>query len=304
MKRFQKSIALTATLMAALFAAQPATACEECRLRKDGAYLGQFTLLGNGTVRSWVKFDKGRPTSLGVTLSEGALTGLMPVEEMPAKMPMMEYVLALPVEAKVTGFDHISLDWNPVGHPPQPIYTKPHFDVHFYLMSREDRLKITAAGKDVAICEKKPEARYFPAGYVMPPETAVPNMGAHAVDGATPELPGKPFASTFIYGYYNGRMNFVEPMVALEFLQSKPNLSSDIKLPQSYQRSGFYPTRYSITFDEKRREYSVALDGLTWREADSTATIAKTQPAKIVAGKTSAAKPSTRAGNPKQVAKQ
>jgi hypothetical protein len=60
-------------------------------------------------------------------------------------------------------------------------------------------------------------------------------------------------------------MTFYEPMMAVDYLMTKPNFSTAIKMPSVYQRPGFYPTRYSITFDEKRREYSVSLEGLTWR---------------------------------------
>jgi hypothetical protein len=162
-----------------------ANACEECQLRKEGTYLGQFTLMGNGTVRSFVTYGKnGKPSSLGVTFSEAALSGLP--EKIPGGMPMWEYALALPAEARVTGFDHISLDWNPQGHEPAGIYTKPHFDVHFYLTSRTERKKITFRARQDDRCTRSHAARFLPAGYIMPPGTAVPDMGAHAIDSAAP----------------------------------------------------------------------------------------------------------------------
>jgi hypothetical protein len=277
--------------LAASFGA-PAQACDECQLRKDGTYLGQFTILGNGTVRTWVKFAQGKPTSLGLTFSETALTGLKAENELPKGMPMMEYKLALPKEAKVTGFDHISLDWNPVGHPPKDIYTLPHFDMHFYLMSPEARGKISAVGADLARCEKKPDPRYIPAGYIIPPETSVPQMGAHAIDTAAVELAGQKFTNTFIYGYYNGQMNFIEPMITLDFLKSKPNFSTAIKVPQVYEKSGFYPTRYSISYDAARQEYSVALDALKWHTGKPSASkvVAPKTPAKTPAKATTKAK--------------
>jgi hypothetical protein len=245
-----------------LSAVSRASACDECALRKSGVYMGQYTLMGNGTLRSWVKYEKGKPSSLGVTFSEKALSGLK--TKLPGKMPAMEYQLALPKEAKVTGFDHISLDWVPQGHVPKGVYDKPHFDIHFYMMSPSQRKKITAAGKDFAVCTKQPEARFLPAGYIAPPDTAVPFMGLHAIDAASPELKGQPFEKTFIYGYYNGQMSFIEPMVALDYLRTKPNLSTPIKRPVSYPQAGFYPSRYSIRYDATREEYTVSLDGLAW----------------------------------------
>src|SRR5690606_5396242 len=189
--------------------------------------------------------------------------------------------------------DHIGLDWNPIGHPPKDIYTLPHFDVHFYMMTPDERAKISAKGADLVRCEKKPDAAFMPAGYIIPPETSMPQMGAHAVDTGAAELAGKTFTSTFIYGFYNGQMNFIEPMIAVDFLKTKPNFSTDVKVPQAYPKNGFYPTRYSTSFDPQRQEYSVALDGLTWREAAPLKTVAKpaTKPvAKPVAAKTAAPK--------------
>ena len=265
----KKLVLLGGLLAAAVGTPRAALACDECQLKKEGTYLGQFTIMGNGTVRTWVKYDKTkRPTALGVTFSETALDGLR--EDLPKQMPVMEYKLALPKEAAITGFDHVSLDWNPFGHAPQGIYTAPHFDVHFYLMTPQERSKITAVGKDLAVTEKKPEARFMPKGYIIPPESAVPQMGAHAVDTATPELRGGPFTSTFIYGYYNGRMTFVEPMIATAFLKTKTNFSAPVKQPAAYPRRGYYPTRYSVTYDAKRQEYSVALEGLVLRAGVGT----------------------------------
>jgi hypothetical protein len=245
---------------------QQAAACEECQLRKEGTYLGQFTLMGNGTVRSFVTYGKnGKPSSLGVTFSESALSGLP--EKLPASMPMWEYALSLPPEARVTGFDHISLDWSPQGHEPNGIYTKPHFDVHFYLTSRAERKKITFQGVDKVAGARRPAARFLPAGYVLPPGTAIPNMGAHAIDAAAPELTGKGFTHTFVYGYYKGQVNFMEPMVTKAFLETKPNVTIPVKQPTAYFARGYYPTSYSMKYDAVRQEYTVSLDGLTLREA-------------------------------------
>ena len=269
MKRSLLAVSVLA-LTASLGAPKAARACEECRMRKAGTYLGQFTLLGNGTVRTWVKLDKQRkPESLGITFSESALTGLSETGMGPKEMPMVFYTLALPKEAKAAGIDHVGLDWAPKGHIPNGVYNVPHFDVHFYMMPPEQLAQITATGKDLARCAKKPLAKYFPEGYVLPPGTEVPRMGAHAVDAQSPELNGKPFTHTFLYGYYDGSLNFVEPMITKAFLETKPNVVAPVKLPKAYARSGYYPTRYRIAHDPVRQEYTVALEGLTFRPGDA-----------------------------------
>ncbi len=243
---------------------KPAHACDECQAKKTDTINGQFGIMGNGTVRSWVKLDKfGKPASIGVTFSETALTGLP--AEAPKGMMGVEHVLRLPKEAAPSGFDHISLDWTPQGHEPNGIYNVPHFDVHFYMVNQATLSKITATGKDLAVSNKQPAAKLIPAGYIMPPGTAVPRMGSHAVDTASPELGGKAFTHTFIYGYYNGQMNFVEPMVSKAFLESKQNFSGPVKIPAAYPKRGYYPTSYSIKFDGVRREYTVSIDKLTLR---------------------------------------
>uniref|UniRef100_A0A7S3LPR5 DUF1996 domain-containing protein n=1 Tax=Aplanochytrium stocchinoi TaxID=215587 RepID=A0A7S3LPR5_9STRA len=44
---------------------------------------------------------------------------------------------------KRTGFHTVGLDWNPCGHPPADVFTKPHYDIHFYMISDEYRSGMT-----------------------------------------------------------------------------------------------------------------------------------------------------------------
>jgi hypothetical protein len=45
-------------------------------------------------------------------------------------------------------------------------------------------------------------------------------MGNHLLDSQSPELKDSlPFATTFIYGAYEGELIFWEPMITLDFLQ-------------------------------------------------------------------------------------
>ena len=70
-------------------------------------FYGESTAVGNGTARTWVVLDdKGKPTSVGLTMSETALSGLSK-DHMP-----VEYRLSLPKEASATPFDNVTLDWN------------------------------------------------------------------------------------------------------------------------------------------------------------------------------------------------
>eukprot|EP00978_Attheya_sp_CCMP212_P002181 scaffold4463_cov51-Attheya_sp.AAC.24 len=51
---------------------------------------------------------------------------------------------------EATGIDHLSLDFNPCGHPPVDVFNIPHYDMHVYLISPEDRMCMT--------CDKVPGA--------------------------------------------------------------------------------------------------------------------------------------------------
>lgn len=227
---------------------------------KAGTFLGESKPLGNGAIRSWVTLDRnGHPAAIGVTFSEAALSGL------PAGEAGAEYLLSLPPQAQATAFDHIGVDWNAHGHPPAGIYNVPHFDVHFYTISPQERDRITAQGDDLLKSNRKPAAEYMPSGYVMVPDSAVPRMGSHLANPQSGELHGQPFTRTFLYGSYDGRVIFYEPMIARSFLESKQNVTEFIKLPARYSKPGHYPTQYSVRYDPQSKEYTVSLEGMTLR---------------------------------------
>ncbi len=226
-----------------------------------GTYLGPTLKLGNGTARTWVALDDdGNPLSVGLTLTEAALTGL------PAQQHHEDgFSLKFPAQAAVTPFKHLLLNWNPQGHEPPEIYGLPHFDVHFYMISDAARNAITPddpAFNDKAA--KRPTDAYIPAGYVQTPG-AVPRMGAHWIDPTSPEFNGQVFTRTFIHGFYDAKLIFFEPMITKAFLESKPNFSENLKLPAAYEKPGFYPTRYSVKHDAANKEYRIALEGFTRR---------------------------------------
>jgi Hypothetical protein TTHB210 len=185
---------------------------------------GTATPLGNGSLHSWVSFDEdGKPTAVGVTFSETALAG--PPVEPPPGFDGTEYDLALPAETNLLPFDHIMVNWNPHGHHPAHIYDVAHFDFHFYFMSADERRRIPAKGDDLLKCRKQPAATYVPAGYIFAPDSEMPQMGSHWVDLASHEFHGAGFTSTFIWGSYDGKVIFVEPMISKTFLEARTTVS-------------------------------------------------------------------------------
>lgn len=228
--------------------------------------LGDVVPFGDGTARSWVRVDDaGKPSAVGITLTEAALSGL-PADVTPGLIWMVEYVLALPTDVALP-FDHIGVNWNPKGHMPSEIYTVPHFDFHFYTISPAERSRITARGDDLDRIRKAPPEGQVPDGYIFAPGAEEPGMGGHWVDTGSHEFHGHDFTSTFIYGSYDGEVIFYEPMITKAFLETQPDVVLPLAVPRAYAEAGYYPTSYAIRYDTGRREYTVALEGMTWREA-------------------------------------
>lgn len=68
-------------------------------------------------------------------------------------------------------------------------------------------------------------------------------------------------------GSWNGKFIFIEPMITRAWLQTRPTLEQDIKQPAAYQHSGYYPTTYTVGFDDTTHEYVVSLGAMTMRTA-------------------------------------
>ncbi|EPC03150.1 hypothetical protein L861_22840 [Litchfieldella anticariensis FP35 = DSM 16096] len=221
---------------------------------------GEPVAVGNGLARVVVTQDSsGIPISIAVALTGGALEGL------PAPQPDQQvwlYLLPLPEGVSPTGYDHVLLDWNPAGHIPDGVYSVPHFDMHFYLISDAERQAVTFLGPDREQQLAPPDASLVPAGYIVPPESAVESMGVHGIDLAGHEFHGQPFTHAFIYGYHAGRLIFLEPMVSLDFLRSRPDVTMPVNTPARYSLSGYYPTQYRVGFDPLSDEYRIELLGL------------------------------------------
>ncbi|MEN8246745.1 MAG: DUF5602 domain-containing protein [Thermodesulfobacteriota bacterium] len=230
-----------------------------------GTYKGSSKTLGDGIAYAFATLDdSGKPISIGVRMSEISLNGLQSEPPNDADTAW-ETIIPLPKEATAAGYDHIGIDWNPRGHIPDGIYNKPHFDFHFYMISQAERNNITAKGEDLVRINKQPTPEYMPEGYILPEGTEVPKMGAHAIDPSAPEFNNKPFSKTFIYGFYDGQLVFLEPMMTKDFLTAKTNSIDLIKLPKFYAKNGYYPTAYSVKYDVNQREFEIALENLVYR---------------------------------------
>ncbi len=228
---------------------------------RTGIAYGPEVSVGNGKAQSFVKLDDaGNPTDVGFTLTKAALENLPPSNQ--------SFRLALPAQKAKTPYNHITLDWSSHGHRMPAVYAVPHFDMHFYLISEAEQDGIVAGEK----MQRVPEARFLPPAdrYASAPNEGEPGMGKHWGDFTAPEIAqGKPFTTTFVYGSYDGKVIFHEPMIAHQWLQSRPaqfDTLMAIVQPAAFGQAAHYPTHYSVSYDAGKGVYTIALTGLILRE--------------------------------------
>lgn len=212
---------------------------------------GDFGVIGEGVIRAWETWGpNGELQAVGVTFDEEVLY-TAPGENESVELMMPRKFLSSP-------FNHMTFDWNPNGHEPPGVYDVPHFDVHFYMITPEERATVIPGIDPVEV-----NPAYLPSDFVNT-ENAVPEMGVHWIDAFSPEMNGQPFDQTFILGYYRGKFTFYEPMITVDYFQSlEGTFTADIRQPSDFQRPGkYYPTQYRIEYNERAGQYTVALEDM------------------------------------------
>jgi hypothetical protein len=256
---------------------------------------GAEVAVGNGTARTFVEIGPGgEPRVLGIALTEPALTGLATRMNTTSRcfdkngdggvthgecLGDYQADLALPDGATDLGLPvrWATVNWNPEGHPhpAPPVWSAPHFDFHFFMVEPALIHGIrTGPCGELIHCEDHARAgkplpeKHAPEGYIDVGAT-VAAMGNHLVDSSDPEIanPALGFSHTFIYGTYDGRMIFLEPMVSHTFLSSRAQQCRPVRAPKAYATAGYYPTTYCVRHDAASATYRVTLEGLVYRQA-------------------------------------
>ena len=226
------------------------TSCQRDNdLVKNGIFKGPEVSVHEGKAWTWVQLTRnGDPMRLAISLTDEALNSV-PVGEGEGTHDHGDmdnnWVLQFDPKAGVTPFNHVGMGWNPNGHEPEIFYGKPHFDFHFYIMTPEEVAAIPPYSVAPAKFDNWPAPAYLPAGYFNA-GGGVPQMGAHWVDPTSGEFNGQDFTQTFIYGSYDGKVTFYEPMITLEFLKATTNFERAIPQPAKVQKTGWYPTKLRI----------------------------------------------------------
>ena len=233
---------------------------------KERVFKGPVENFQHGKAFTWYEVDdNGNPFRLAIAIDDSAMASLDRNAPEGAGHHH-ENMLSLKFHPKVaaTPFMHVGLDWNPFGHEPDVIYGKPHFDFHFYMISEADRMNIPLYEMDSAKFKNIPASYYFPPTYINIPG-GVPQMGSHWADVTSPELNGALFTQTFLYGSYNGKVIFYEPMITEAFIKANPSFERAIPQPAKVQKTGYYPTKMRLS--KVGNLTNIILEGFVLRQA-------------------------------------
>ena len=223
-------------------------------------FKGSPVQVGNGKVRSFISINHAdQPIEIGLEIDDAALYGLPTnpgdFAASTFHIPFNQRVLDM------TAFNHLVLNWNVHGHKPMQVFDVPHFDFHFYMISRQDQEAIPPYAMASANHDWLPPMGYRPSMYFATPG-GVPQMGKHWVDGFyTP-----PFTHTMVYGSYNGKFTFVEPMVTRALLLQGNSYSVPYRQPAAYlPDQTYYPTMYNVYKNAATSKHYVSLSNFVWR---------------------------------------
>ena len=271
-------------------------------VQNPNLYLGPAVPMGNGSIQTYAMVNPaGKSVEVGIYFSASALEGL-PSEPSDGTWDILnadgeivypccghEHFLEFAPEVEpYLPFKYAIVNWNPHGHVPPGVYNVPHFDFHFYTFPNEERVAIEAPlEEEMCIVNGGPvpldcdefaraiepvPADQFPAGYSNV-GAVEPGMGNHLLDFSSPEWNGMPFTHTWIFGTYDGRLTFWEPMITHEFLTSlqvgkgkggPKQVNVPISMPAAAPEAGYYPSRYQIAYHPGLDGYTVSLNGMKW----------------------------------------
>ena len=237
------------------------SACAKDDVEKADTLKGPEVIMGNGKAASLITINNnGVPQEIGIEMTAAVFEGLT---QDPTNFAASTFLLQLDQKAKaLTPFDHIVVNWNPQGHEPANVFTTPHFDFHFYMMTEAERSAIPPyMPSTAALHDKLPAAGFMPSTF-QPTPGGVPQMGKHWGDHHM----HTPFTHTMTYGSFNGKVNFLEPMITKTILESGQTINTPYDQPLQFEQKGkYYPTKYNIYMNASTRKHYVTLSDFVLR---------------------------------------
>lgn len=208
-----------------------------------------------GEVCTWGTLAGDRVVAFGATVPMATIENAPPGGEM-VFPPRSLASIPLPAEvARVTGYDHLGVNWEPHGHPPA-LFLTPHFDFHFYTV---DPARVAAID-----CADQSKPAATPAGYALPDleipgmgtlvGLCVPGMGMHSMPAAEVAAT-EPFAGSLLVGYYQGSLLFLEPMLSEARLRERRSFSIPMPALPAADGRVRWPARFEAVYDSTARAY-------------------------------------------------
>jgi hypothetical protein len=225
---------------------------------------GDCSTVFGGDLCTWGTMDGGEVTEFGATVSMSFVENAPMEGEMVFPPPFIA-VVALPEEVQAaTGFNHMGVNWEIFGHPPETWLT-PHFDFHFYT--------VTPDAVQAIDCGETSKPAELPSEYALPdleiPEmgvtligACVPTMGMHAAresELAQPDV----FESSMIVGYYDQDLIFLEPMIAKAKLMQESSFPMDVPAVPNAAANVKWPTSFQAVYDADSRTYRFVFSGFS-----------------------------------------
>ena len=212
---------------------------------QDSVYKGAKVKVFGGKAWVWVKLVGNVPEQLAITLTNSVLT------RVPADSGSeSEIVIPAPSQGNITAFHAFAVDWSAHGHAPQGIYSVPLFDNHFYTITESERQAILNDPDYDQHFANYPSQDYIPGGYGLINAGGIPGggciTGVHWYYLNGPEFNNKKFKQTFVYGSYNGEVDFYDPMMTLQFLKNVQSFERNIPQPSKFRTNGYYPTKLAV----------------------------------------------------------
>lgn len=201
---------------------------------------GEVMPFVGGKVETWLSFTAKGLYKVGLTLSPETLL----LQNLPATGHHGAHIQFPRVPG--SPFEHAYFIFHSHGHPPEDIYNLAHFDFHLALIPSDDIQ---------AIRFEDPKGQILPPPGFMPSKAVaqrlpgggylnVPGEGVHWYYKDAPEWNGGPFSETFLWGSFNGKVDFLEPMVSYQAMISTAKFEKKIELPKCVAKSAFYPSVY------------------------------------------------------------